>query len=98
MTYDEVQAKMRAAISNADTMESEVEKVLADIKTDYENAANLNTQLEEQKARILDLQDTKQKLYLQIAGQEEKDEPEPLTGEAVINSLIEDAIKIDEEA
>lgn len=96
MTYEEVESRMRKAISNTDTMESEVEKVLSDIKLDYETAAGQAETVKEQTERILDLQDTKQKLYLQLAGQDEKEEEEPPTGDAVITALIDEAISIDE--
>ena len=63
-TFDEIKKGIADAISNPDTMETALQKILETIEGDYAIATNNANELEKASNRIRDLQDTNHKLFL----------------------------------
>lgn len=89
MKYDEIKNSIIAAMSNPDTMETEMTVILEQLKTDYEALNSMTDELSRAQTRIMDLQDTNHKLFLAQTSpaSEEPDEVEPPTGAGVLDEF-----------
>lgn len=76
MTYDEVKERITGLISDPDSAPEQAIALLSDLENDYTTMSSMAEQAEKDAARIKDLQDAKQKLYLAVTNQEEPEEPE----------------------
>lgn len=89
MVYEEYDKMLTDILSNPDTALANIgafKDALKEDLTSLESAKVANGDLEK---RVRDLQDTNMKLYLSQGGAPiEEEEPEPVTGEAVIDELM----------
>lgn len=81
MTYDEVKEKITGLISEPDKAAENAVGLLKDLEADYTNMDSMTEKSKADEARIRELQDTNQKLFLSVTGkpkdEEEPKEPEP---------------------
>lgn len=76
MTYDDVKTRVTDLISNPDTAAENAVGLLSDLEADYTNLDSMTAKVAEQEARIKDLQDTNQKLFLSVTKQPAEDPEE----------------------
>lgn len=94
MTYDEVKEKITGLISEPDKAAENAVGLLKDLETDYTTMASMAEKDKANEARIRELQDTNQKLFLSVTGQpkEEPDENEKEPG-VDWDNLFKDEVK-----
>lgn len=76
MTYDEVKERITGMVSNPDSASEQAIGLLSDLETDYTSMASMAAQAEKDAARIRELQDTNQRLFLSVTSQEAEPEEE----------------------
>lgn len=78
MTYDEVKEKITGLISDPDKAAENAVGLLSDLEADYTSMSSMAEKSKADEARIRELQDTNQKLFLSVTGSpaEAEDEPE----------------------
>lgn len=74
MTFKEVEEGLAELLKNPDTAQAGVKDFLEKIKPDYDTMESLSTKSKEDDKRIRDLQDTNQKLFLSVTGENSSDE------------------------
>lgn len=82
MTYDEVKERITGLVSDPDKAAENATTLLSDLEKDYTTMTSMADKAGEQEKRIRDLQDTNQRLFLSVTGQEQgsQDEPEEEPG------------------
>lgn len=82
MTFEEVKTKITGLISEPDKAAENAVTLLKDLETDYTSMASMAEKSKTDEARIRELQDTNQRLFLSVTGQpqDEPDEPEKEPG------------------
>lgn len=78
MTIEEVKTRVTDLVSNPDKATESAVGLISDLEADYTTLSSMTEKVSEQEARIKDLQDTNQKLFLSVTGQpaEEPEEEE----------------------
>lgn len=76
MTYEEVKNRITDLVSNPDTATENAVGLLSDLEADYTNLDSMTAKQAENEARIRELQDTNQKLFLSVTGNPEQAEEE----------------------
>lgn len=74
MTFEEVEKGLAELLKNPDTAQAGAKDFLEKIKPDYDTMESLSTKSKEADKRIRDLQDTNQKLFLSVTGENSSDE------------------------
>lgn len=80
MTFDEVKERITGLVSDPDKAAENAVGILDDLEKDYTSMESMIEKSKTDEARIRELQDTNQKLFLSVTGQpdgteEEKDKP-----------------------
>lgn len=73
MTYEELKARITGLVSNPDTAANDAVVLLSDLEKDYNTMSSLTEKSKKDDEKIRSLQDTNQKLFLSVTGQ---DDPE----------------------
>lgn len=76
MTIEEVKTRVTDLVSNPDKATENAVGLISDLEADYTNLDSMTAKVAEQEARIKDLQDTNQKLFLSVTGQPAEDPEE----------------------
>ena len=76
MTFEEYESKLSDIVKSPDQAALLVQDVLSELKTDCETRASLEAAITEKDSRIKGLQDVNMKLYLQVTGSGNNQEPE----------------------
>lgn len=76
MTIDEVKTRVTDLVSNPDKAAENAVGLLSDLEADYTNLSSMTEKVADQEARIKDLQDTNQKLFLSVTKQPAEDSEE----------------------
>lgn len=81
MKFDEVKERITGLISDPDKAAENAVGLLSDLESDYTSMDSMAEKSEADEARIRELQDTNQKLFLSVTGtppeEEEEEEKEP---------------------
>lgn len=76
MTIEEVKTRVTDLVSNPDKATENAVGLISDLEADYTNLDSMTEKVKEQEARIKDLQDTNQKLFLSVTKQPAEDPEE----------------------
>jgi len=76
MKFEEFKAELTEIVSNPDTALAKIGEFIDKVKIDYEALTSTTEGLEKAEARIRDLQDTNQKLFLKQTGNVTPDDDE----------------------
>lgn len=94
MTFEEVEKGLAELLKNPDTAQAGAKDFLEKIKPDYDTIESLSTKSKEDDKRIRDLQDTNQKLFLSVTGEnteeeEQKKEDNPIDWDSLMTETEE---------
>lgn len=82
MTYEELKARITGLVSNPDTAANDAVGLLSDLEKDYNTMSSLAEKSKADDEKIRSLQDTNQKLFLSVTGQDDteddKDDENPI--------------------
>ena len=74
MTYEELKERITGLVSNPDTAANDAIGLLSDLEKDYETMSSLAEKSKTDDEKIRNLQDTNQKLFLSVTGQDDTEE------------------------
>lgn len=86
MTIDEVKTRITDLVSNPDKATENAVGLISDLEADYTNLDSMTAKVADQDARIKELQDTNQRLFLSVTGQAkepEEEEEKPIDWDAL---------------
>jgi hypothetical protein len=94
MTFEEVEKGLAELLKNPDTAQAGAKDFLEKIKPDYDTMESLSAKSKEDDKRIRDLQDTNQKLFLSVTGEnteeeEQKNEDNPIDWDSLMTETEE---------
>ena len=93
MTYDEVKERITGLVTNPDKATEDAVGLLKDIEADYTTMDSLAEAHKTDEARIRELQDTNQKLFLSVTEQPkdiEDEEDNPIDWDALAEKGVTD--------
>lgn len=72
MTIEEVKNRLTALVGDPDTAQEKAVGLLSDLEADYTTMDSMSSKVAEQEEKIKTLQDTNQRLFLSVTGQDPK--------------------------